>query len=320
MNTLLAILCVFSFSLTVPVTRIATQVLDPATAAALRLAGAAAVCALVVALFDRWVPPRRLLPRLIGVSLGSVIGFSFFVSKAMKSVPSSHGVIALAALPVLTAAYSSLRDRSSPGRAFWAFSALGTLLSLSFFFVDRSVALGAGDLYLVGALIASAFGYVEGARLSREHGGRRVMSWAILIAAPFAGFLLLSGTGLADLHKLAAHPAAAGAVLYLALVSQSFGMFLWYHVLANGQMAKVAMTQLLQPFFSLAAGAALLDESASATTWLIASLVMACVVGANRQRKAAAVLPRTSLVTGTGAAATESRSKSTTSTASRSCG
>lgn len=280
MNLLLAIICVVLFSLTVPFTRMAALEATPEVVTLLRLIGAGAVC-LLLALRDGWVPPRNIRPQLLATSFGAVIGFSTLMAFAMRQVPGSHGAIALAALPAVTAAYASLRDRRNPGMLFWLFAVAGTVLSFGFFFTLSTGSLMAGDALLGLAVIAGAFGYVEGGRLSRLHGGRRVMSWAILlslpIALPLALLLFPASIFRADVFSLPGW----FAVAYLALVSQSTGMFLWYRVLARGPMEKVALVQLLQPFFTLLASIYLLQETVSLAAWIIALLVAVCIFGAS---------------------------------------
>lgn len=287
MNYLLAVLSVFLFSFTVPLTRLATMEAAPELVTLLRLLGGGLVC-LVLMLRDGWRPPRRIWRPLLITSLGSVLGFGALMAFSLRQVPGSHGAVALAALPALTAAYASLRDRRNPGAVFWFFAITGTLLSLSFFItvVDQLLL---GDLLLGLAVIAAMFGYVEGARLSREFGGRRVMSWAILVNLPVIVSAILwylprpefeiYWAQLVNLSQVAWF-----SIIYLALISQSVGMFLWYAVLARGPMEKIAMTQLVQPFFTLLAAIFLLQESVSPSAWWIALLVGACVLGANRAK------------------------------------
>jgi drug/metabolite transporter (DMT)-like permease len=83
-------------------------------------------------------------------------------------------------------------------------------------------------------------------------------------------------------HNLSPH--AWMSLGYLALVSQSSGMFLWFKVLAIGPMEKVALVQLLQPFLSLLASIFFLDETVLWSTWIIAAIVAACIFGANREK------------------------------------
>jgi drug/metabolite transporter (DMT)-like permease len=291
-NLLFATVCVILFSLTMPATRLATQSFEAEAVALIRLLGAALVCLVAVVAFDRWTPPRRHWGRLLLVSVASVSGFSLLTALAMKRVPSTHGAVALAALPAATALYASLRDRLNPGLRFWLFGLIGTGIALTFFALTSEEGIHAGDWLLAGAVASAAFGYVEGGRLSREHGGRRVMSWAILTSLPISllgAVFLLPGRNLPSLEEA---PASWIAVGYLALISQSLGMFLWYRVLAIGPMAQIAMVQLLQPFFSLLAAMLLLSEHVSAGTWAMALLVGLCVLGSSRNRGLPPAHPR----------------------------
>lgn len=289
MNLLLAIVCVVLFSLTVPFTRLAALEAAPEVVTLLRLLGAGIVC-LLLALRDGWIPPKNIWPQLLFTSFGAVIGFATLTAFAMREVPGSHGAIALAALPAVTAAYASLRDRHNPGMLFWLFALVGTVLSFGFFFTLSVGSLVAGDALLGLAVIAATFGYVEGGRLSRLYGGRRVMSWAVLLTLPIALPTALLWFPASIFRAEAFSPPGWFAMAYLALVSQSTGMFLWYRVLARGPMEKVALAQLLQPFFTLLASIYLLRETVSWSAWLIALLVAGCIFGANsaRNRPAAA--------------------------------
>lgn len=182
----------------------------------------------------------------------------------------------------MTAAYSTFRDRVNPGPVFWGFALLGTALSASYFFSNAVGRFYFGDVLLGLSVLSATLGYVEGARLSREYGGLRVMSWAVLFAMPFIVLFMLFLVDDAALPPFSMK--AWTAVVYLACVSQSGAMFLWYKVLAKGPMEKVAMMQLLQPFFTLLAAVVLLGENVDAFAWVLAGLVMLCIVGANKSR------------------------------------
>jgi drug/metabolite transporter (DMT)-like permease len=286
MNILAAGLCVLLFSLTVPFTRIAALEIPPEAIIFLRLIGASLVCGVFV-MMDRWVPPRKAWNGILATSLGSVIGFSSFMAYAMKEVPGGHAAVALAAMPIVTASYAVLRDGMHPGNKFWFFAISGSLLSFAFFFTMNVGHLGFGDILLVMAVFSSAFGYVEGARLSRLYSGTRVMSWAIIATLPLALPLATYYFSHSNFEVNQVSLNVWLAVAYLALVSQSTGMYLWFKVLAIGPMEKIALVQLLQPFLTLLASILLLGEVVSNLTWIIATLVAGCVFGANQQKKRA---------------------------------
>lgn len=284
MNLLLAFFCVFLFSLTAPFTRLAALSISPESIILLRILGAGLVC-LIFVTKDRWYPPKKAWPGIFATALGSVIGFNSLMAYGLREVSAGHAAVALAGLPLATSVYSIIRDRLNPGISFWLFSLTGTILSLSFFFILNIEELLAGDLYLLLSVVAAAFGYVEGGRSSRHYGGARTMSWAVIITFPVCIALAFfhfkqSSDNFSDLSLKVWFSLA-----YLALVSQSLGMFLWFKVLAKGPMEKVSLMQLLQPFLTLLAAIVLLGEEVLGLTWFIASLVAICVMGSNKERQ-----------------------------------
>lgn len=281
MNLVLAAICVALFSLTVPFTRIAALEMPPLLVMSLRLCGAGLLCAVLLGL-ERWLPPRRAWPALLLTAASGVLGFSLLTALALREVPGSHGALGLAALPAVTAAYAVFRDRVQPGWQFWSFAVLGTLLSFGYFFTQAAGVLYRGDLLLGLAVLSATLGYVEGGRLSREFGAVRVMCWAIVLTLPLATVLMVWQYAQDGAWHFSGR--AWLSIAYLALVSQSVGMFLWYRVLARGPMEKVALIQLLQPFLTLLAALWLLEEQVGYVAWVLAALVVLCVFGANRSR------------------------------------
>lgn len=283
MNILFALLCVISFAMTAPFTRIAALEISAESIIFIRILGAALVCIAYLAL-DRWIPPRKAWKGILFTAIGSVIGFNCFMAFGMREVPAGHAAVALAALPVVTAIYSSIRDRLNPGINFWIFALLGTTFSIGYFFSLNVGHILMGDIYLVLGVFCAAFGYVEGGRASRTFGGPRVMLWAILLTAPF--IILLSFPHFLNYGHELRRLSTLGwfSLFYVATISQSLGMFLWFKVLAKGPMQKVAMVQLSQPFFTLFGSIVLLGETVPSMSWVIAGLVCLCIVGANRER------------------------------------
>lgn len=284
MNLLYAFFCVFLFSLTAPFTRLAALSISPESIILLRILGAGVVC-LIFVVSDKWFPPKKAWPGIVATALGTVIGFNSLMAFGLREVSAGHAAVALASLPLATSLYSIFRDRLKPGLSFWFFSTLGTMLSFGFFFFLNIEKLLPGDFYLLLSVLAAAFGYVEGGRSSRTYGGARTMSWAVLLTLPVCiplSFIHFhqSPESLVQLNAIVWF-----SVLYLAFVSQSLGMFLWFKVLAKGPMEKVSLVQLLQPFLTLLAAIVLLDEKVLGVTWLIAALVAGCVMGSNKERR-----------------------------------
>jgi drug/metabolite transporter (DMT)-like permease len=65
-----------------------------------------------------------------------------------------------------------------------------------------------------------------------------------------------------------------GAFIYLALISQLFGMGLWYKALSLGSISRVSQVQLLQPFFTIVFAAVFFGEHVDALTWAAAIIVV----------------------------------------------
>lgn len=283
MNIITAIFCVFLFSLTAPFTRIAALETTPETIILFRILGAALVC-LISVLIDKWIPPKKAWPYILYTSIGSVFGFNAFMAYGLRQVPSSHAAVALAALPLMTAIYSVLRDRRNPGLRFWIFAFTGTAIAFGFFFSINVTQLSMGDIFLLCSVFMATFGYVEGGRISREFGGRKIMSWAVLLATPLT--IVLALIYFPDHQDAFLKITLKGwaSISYLALISQSLGMFLWFRVLSVGPMEKIALTQLLQPFLTLFASILFLQETVLPLTWVIAFLVAICIFGSNKTK------------------------------------
>lgn len=284
MNLLLAIFCVFLFSLTAPFTRLAALAISPESIILLRILGAGLVC-LIFTMVDKWVPPKKAWPGIVATALGSVIGFNSFMAFGLREVSAGHAAVALAGMPLATSVYSIIRDRIKPGFSFWFFSLTGTILSVGFFFYLNIEKLLLGDFLLLLAIIAAAYGYVEGGRSARLYGGARTMSWAVLITVPPCILISLFYFPSSSENLFEMSSGVWLSLMYLAFVSQSLGMFLWFKVLAIGPMEKVSLAQLLQPFLTLLGAIILLNEKVLGITWVIAGLVVLCVMGSNRERK-----------------------------------
>ncbi len=270
---LLGFLGMASFSLTFPMTRVAVAELDPVFVGL----GRAIVAALLALLVLQWQraprPTRHQVLRLIVVALGVVVGFPLLSAWAMRSVDSSHGAIIAGLLPLATAAGGAWRAKERPTLQWWLCAALGSALVLAHAFRVGDGQLGAADLALMGAVLAAAVGYTEGAMLAREMPAERVICWALIIAAPLILVVLL----VYPLHWQPASLAAWGAFGYVSAFSMFLGFYAWYRGLAKGGIARISQIQLLQPFLTLLAAAFLFGELVEPGMWLFAAGVVTCV-------------------------------------------
>lgn len=279
----LALVGVVIFSFTLPMTKVALPGYDPVEIAMGRaaIAGVVAVGALALAR-ARW-PGRQAVRPLLGIGLGVVVGFPVLSTTALQWTTSAHAAVVISSLPIATAVLGALRTGQHASRGFWAAACCGTL-ALVVFAITRGGASGAdlrADLLLFGAVLAAAYGYVEGAVLSRSMPGWQVISWVLVLMLPVTVVAMLVAA-LVDPPSPA--PGATAALLYLALFSMYLGFFAWYAGLHRAGVARASMVQLLQPLLTLLWSVLMLGEQVGWSTVVAAVAVLACVVWTQRAR------------------------------------
>lgn len=262
------------FSLTLPATRVAVAELDPVLVGLGRSLAASVLAALALLITRQPLPRRDQIVRLAITASGVVLGFPLITAYAMRYLPSAHGAIVIGLLPLATAAIVALAGRERPSRGFWIAAGCGAALVVAFALFEGGGTLHVADIGLLLAVAVGALGYAEGARLTREMPGWVVISWVLVVAAPF---LLPPVLWSAAVHGVNASPAAWISFAYVSLFSQYLGFFAWYHGLALGGVARVAQIQLTQPFLTLIASALLLGENVSMGMIIFASAVVATV-------------------------------------------
>jgi drug/metabolite transporter (DMT)-like permease len=97
---LLGFLGVATFSLSLPMTRVAVLEIDAVLVTALRCLGAGLLAAAVLLALRAPLPPRAQWRNIAWVAAGVVAGFPLFSSIAMRFVPSSHGALVNGLLPL----------------------------------------------------------------------------------------------------------------------------------------------------------------------------------------------------------------------------
>lgn len=282
LGLVLGTLAVILFGASLPMTRLAVSALDPWFVTAARGALAGLVAAAVLAVLRRPIPWRD-LPRLALIALCLVIGFPGLMAVAMQSVPSAHGGVILALLPIATAVAAVFVAGERPSLFFWAMSVLGAAFVLAFSMRDGALLPVPGDLILFVSVAICGAGYALSGTLSRRMPGWEVISWAVAISLPILFPLTLSWWP--DDATLVPWPSWAG-LLYLALISQYFGFWLWNSALAIGGVARIGQVQLLQPFATLVLAAILLGEAVDLRMILFATAVVVVVALGLRARVA----------------------------------
>lgn len=272
---------VLAFSLSLPTTQVAVVQLGPVFATA----GRAVAAALLAGVYLFWrrarLPARALLPGLLVVAAGVVVGFPLFTALALQRIDSAHGAVIVGLLPAATAVLGVLRTGERPSRAFWVACAAGAL-AVGVFAVVRGAGLPTtADGLTVLAVLAAAVGYAEGARLAPLLGSDQVICWALLLSLPVAlPFLVV------DVVRTTPTADVAGwsCFAYTAAVSMFLGFFAWYRGLALGGVAKVSQVQLIQPLLTVAESVVLFGQRLEPAAIVTAVVVLACVAAAQRTR------------------------------------
>ncbi len=278
----LGFLGMVAFAGTVPATRLAVGAIDPwfLTAARATIAGCFGLLVLVVT--RRRLPERRLWPDFVGAALCTVVGYPLCAALAMLTVPASHAGVVLGISPLATAATAALLAHERPSLGFWLAGLAGSALVV--WFAVRSSGegrLAAGDVFLLGSVVAGAFGYTTSGRLVRHLPGWEIICWAVLLMLPFA----VVATVLLWPADIAAVPASAWAALaYVGIVSQVLAFFVWNAAMAIGGIARAAQLFLLQPFTIVALAALINRERIDLETVLFAVAVVATVLIGQRMR------------------------------------
>jgi len=271
---LLGLFAVAGFSLTLPMTRVAVAEIDPVIVGLGRSLISVVLAAGLLAWRRDPSPGWRRVPGLLVIALGVVVGFPVLTAFALRRVPASHGAVVAGLIPLATALCATLRAHEKPSRGFWLAAVAGSATVITFMLVESGARLVRADVFLLLAVASCAVGYAEGGHLSRELGGWRVLSWVLVVAAPF--LTVIVGWSIAA-HGLHASPAAWGALAYMGVISMFLAFWAWYHALATGGVARVSQVQLLQPFLSLGAARFLLGERVTPFMFCAAAIVVATI-------------------------------------------
>ena len=267
------------FSLTLPVSKIAVQVLDPYFIVFGRAALAGLIALSYLIAIRARLPARATLPGFALIALGAVFGFPLFITIAMMQGPSSNGAVILGILPLVTTVLGAIRFKERPSVGFWLSSVMGTMLVLLYALMQGAGQLSYFDALLMVACVCAAVAYVEGARLSARMKPKIVISWALVFSLPVS--LFFSALSFKTDYVYAGLDIWL-SFAYLGIFSMFVGFFFWYEGLRIGGIARVSQVQLLQPFCTLIASSILLGESLTLLNLVFAALVVSTVMVGKR--------------------------------------
>jgi drug/metabolite transporter (DMT)-like permease len=291
LGTLLGLLGVAVFALTLPVTRLATGTseapqLSPwfVTWARCAIAG---LLSLVFLGLTRSPRPNSEQARWIGLSLlGNALGYPLLLAWGLRHVGASHGAVITALLPLTTAAAAAWLLHQRARLSFWLYALLGSALVVVYSLL-RAYGVGGTDAdhgglvwadgLLAAGVIAASFGYVAGAQVTPALGAERVISWVCVMTLPLA-LPMTWWTWPEHSIRLSSWLALG----YVGVFSMWAGFFAWFRGLAMGGALRVSQLQLFQPFISMAATVPLLGESIDGLT-LAFGLAVVVTVFAGRK-------------------------------------
>lgn len=280
-GTLLAVLGVMAFSLTFPSTVWGLDSFGPWSLVCVRSVLAALVAGGFLLALRVPLPERRHWGPLAVVGGGVVVGFPLLTSLALQTSTSSHAAVVVGLLPLTTAVFAAVRTGRRPSAAFWLAAGAGAAVVIAFTVSQSGGSLQSGDLYLFGALLVCAAGYTEGGGLAREMPGWQVIGWALMLCLPFAA--VGSAVALA-FEPVRLSPQGVVGVVWVAVVSTFFGLYVWYRGMAAIGIARASQLQLGQPLLTLVWSVILLGERLPPAAPVAAVAVLVCIAVTQRVR------------------------------------
>jgi drug/metabolite transporter (DMT)-like permease len=273
-----AALGVLAFSFSMPMTKIAVHGMDPVIASMGRAAVASVLAMIALGATRARRPSADQVRRLVFVVGGVIVGFPLLAAYALHHTDSSHGSVVNGLLPLATAGMAVVRARERPSRRYWTCSFVGFAAVVGFV-IEGGTGVHIADALLVGAVLAAAVGYTEGALLAREMGGWQVICWGLVLSAPFVWTISIVVGVQTGLHASIGQWSAFG---YTAVFSMFLGFFAWYSGLARAGIARAGQLQLAQPALSILWGWPLLGEALTVPAVVAVVIVLVAVAVGRR--------------------------------------
>jgi len=280
-----AFLGVLIFSFTLPMVKLALPAFSPWTLTFGRAALAGMLALVLLKRAGVAFPERKLIGPLLITAGGIVVGWPIFTTLALQETTSAHAAVITAGLPLVTAALAVFRLHEKVPRSFWAAALVGTFTLVIYAWLNggREGANLKADLFLVGAVIAAAIGYAEGAILSKAMPGWQVVSWCVVLTLPLSlPYFVISLWLGRETHTVTT--VSLLAFLFTAFGSMYFGFFAWYRGLSELGVARGSQIQLIQSLLTLLWSALLLGEIVTGATLLAAGVVVVCIAVTQRVR------------------------------------
>ena len=280
-----AFLGVLIFSFTLPMVKLALPGFSPWTLTFGRAALAGMLAIILLRRAKVSFPERKLLLPLFVTAGGIVIGWPILTTLARAETTSAHAAVITAGLPLATATLAVFRLHEQVPKTFWTAAVIGTFTLVTYAWLNG----GQGgsslktDLLLVGAVVAAAIGYAEGAILSKAMPGWQVVSWCVVLTLPVSmPYFVISLWLGRESHTISA--VSFFAFLFTAFGSMYFGFFAWYRGLSELGVARGSQIQLIQSLLTLLWSAILLGEIVTGNTLIAAGVVVVCIAVTQKAR------------------------------------
>jgi drug/metabolite transporter (DMT)-like permease len=276
-----AFLGVFSFSASLPFTKLALQSFDPLFTAFARPLIALTLALPLMVRAKALHLPRELWKPLAFTTFGAVFGWPILIALALQRSTSAHVAVIASVMPLATAIIAVLKYRRHVTRQFWIASTFGTILLIAFA-LSRGGAKGesvTADILTIFAVLFSSICYVEGAGLTAHMPGWQVISWVVIVGSP----LSLIGALLTYSHThshFTFHINALLGLLGIGFSSMYLAFFAWYRGLKDLGVAHGSQVQQIQAILTLGWSALFLHERVTFTTLLSAIGIVLCVLWA----------------------------------------
>ena len=280
-----AFLGMLTFSFTLPMVKWALTSYNPWTITLGRMAIAGLTAVVVVVVTKTKIPDRTLWPRIARTSLGISFGFPILTTFALQRTTSAHSAVIIAALPLVTAALGVLTHHERVSPIFWIGAVTGSLVLgvYAWFHGGNEGGDLLADILLIGAVFASAYGYSEGAKLTKVMPPWQVPTWCVILFLPVTSLCaLFSFFATAGDHPIYAK--ATFGLLFTSFGSMYLGFFAWYRGLADLGVTRGSQIQLIQPLLTILWSFVMLGEHISTTTLAAAIAVLSCIAITQRAR------------------------------------
>ncbi|NCZ80643.1 MAG: EamA family transporter, partial [Burkholderiaceae bacterium] len=228
---------IFIFSLTLPVTKITVEILNPYFLCFARALLAGILAGAYLIYTKAPIPDAKQIRQFAIVALGVVFVFPLFINIAMTTGEASHAGVILGIMPLATVVAGVLLFQERPSLGFWISALTGCAIVCTYAYLNSEGGFRYTDLLLLIACAANGIAYAIGGNLSRTMNAKQVISWTLVLSLPIN--LLGSAFTFQESYFMAGTTIWI-SFLYLGIFSMFVGFFFWYGGMAIGGISRVS--------------------------------------------------------------------------------